>query len=95
MCVQVGGFEAYLLADDDKQGDAAAEEVYRVGADGEESGVLNVSAAPNTLNLVLRDEGLMKFVKVRPGPLLAARRGHAYRRCTSITQRARRAPRSS
>jgi hypothetical protein len=32
-------------------------------AEGEESGVLNLSAAPNSLNLVLRDEGLMKFVK--------------------------------
>ena len=29
----------------------------------EESGVLNVSPAANTLSLVLRDEGLMKFVK--------------------------------
>ena len=25
--------------------------------------MLNLSAAPNSLNLVLRDEGLMKFVK--------------------------------
>lgn len=32
-------------------------------ADAEESGVLNVNAAANTLNLVLRDEGLMRFVK--------------------------------
>jgi hypothetical protein len=32
--------------------------------DAEDSGVLNVSAASNSLNLVLRDEGLMKFVKV-------------------------------
>jgi hypothetical protein len=31
--------------------------------DAEDSGVLNVSAANNSLNLVLRDEGLMKFVK--------------------------------
>lgn len=29
----------------------------------DDSGVLNVSAAPNSLNLVLRDEGLMRFVK--------------------------------
>ncbi|GFR40250.1 hypothetical protein Agub_g822 [Astrephomene gubernaculifera] len=55
---EVGGFEAYLLADEE---DAA--EVYRVNADAEESGVLNVNAAANTLNLVLRDEGLMRFVK--------------------------------
>ena len=32
-------------------------------AESEESGVLNVSAMANSLNLVLRDEGLMKFVK--------------------------------
>ncbi|KAG2489088.1 hypothetical protein HYH03_012314 [Edaphochlamys debaryana] len=56
---EVGGFEAYLLADEEV--DAA--EVYRVNADAEESGVLNVNAAANTLNLVLRDEGLMRFVK--------------------------------
>lgn len=39
-------------------------QVYRTKVD-DESGVLNVSAAANCLNLVLRDEGLMKFVKVR------------------------------
>lgn len=32
-------------------------------AQDDESGVLNVSPAANTLNLVLRDEGLMRFVK--------------------------------
>ena len=32
-------------------------------AQDDETGVLNVSPAANTLNLVLRDEGLMKFVK--------------------------------
>ena len=31
--------------------------------DADESGVLNVSPAHNCLNLVLRDEGLMRFVK--------------------------------
>ncbi|KXZ49624.1 hypothetical protein GPECTOR_20g481 [Gonium pectorale] len=59
---EVGGFEAYLLADEEAEGGGAAE-VYRVNADSEESGVLNVNAASNTLNLVLRDEGLMRFVK--------------------------------
>jgi len=58
-CGEVGGFEAYLLADDEE--DAPAE-VYRAAAD-EDSGVLNVGAAANCLNLVLRDEGLMRFVK--------------------------------
>lgn len=80
---EVGGFEAYLLADEEE---AAAAEVYRqvcvlggaprrhtvvcveyynsqYAQDAEDSGVLNVSAAHNSLNLVLRDEGLMRFVK--------------------------------
>lgn len=100
--LQVGGYEAYLLADEDNE----AAEVYRrvrgghagghwprdmhrgrqvasawlaacimpmhtlpqkqllpPQAEEEESGVLNVSPAANTLSLVLRDEGLMKFVK--------------------------------
>ena len=56
---EVGGFEAYLLAD---EGEDRPAEVYRAAAE-DESGVLNVSAASNTLNLVLRDEGLMRFVK--------------------------------
>lgn len=38
--------------------------MHPVLQDGEESGVLNVSAAFNSLNLVMRDEGLMKFIKV-------------------------------
>ncbi|KAI3435904.1 hypothetical protein D9Q98_001962 [Chlorella vulgaris] len=55
---EVGGYEAYLLADED--GEAAA--VYSTAQD-DETGVLNLSPAANTLNLVLRDEGLMRFVK--------------------------------
>eukprot|EP00201_Polytomella_parva_P018149 CAMPEP_0175071454 /NCGR_PEP_ID=MMETSP0052_2-20121109/19253_1 /TAXON_ID=51329 ORGANISM="Polytomella parva, Strain SAG 63-3" /NCGR_SAMPLE_ID=MMETSP0052_2 /ASSEMBLY_ACC=CAM_ASM_000194 /LENGTH=546 /DNA_ID=CAMNT_0016338629 /DNA_START=56 /DNA_END=1693 /DNA_ORIENTATION=+ len=58
---EMGGFEAYLLAETDDES-AAAAEVYRP-ADADESGVLNVSACSNTLNIVLRDEGLMRFVK--------------------------------
>ncbi|KAG1656705.1 hypothetical protein FOA52_006489 [Chlamydomonas sp. UWO 241] len=58
---EVGGFEAYLLAEEDEDG-AGPEDTYRTAAD-DESGVLNVSAEPNSLNLVLRDEGLMKFLK--------------------------------
>lgn len=55
---EVGGFEAYVLADEEDE----AAEVYRRD-DEQESGVLNVSAASNVLSLVLRDEGLMRFVK--------------------------------
>lgn len=105
---EVGGYEAYLLADEDNE----AAEVYKAVSGGEgqagqqacsvagagwpassggrlaaracrwmavvlprplpsqplqaqddESGVLNVSPGANTLSLVLRDEGLMRFVK--------------------------------
>ena len=56
---ECGGFEAYLLADEDEDGPA---EVYRQVQD-DDSGVLNVSAGFNALSIVLRDEGLMRFVK--------------------------------
>jgi hypothetical protein len=56
---ECGGFEAYLLADEDEDGPA---EVYRQVQD-DDSGVLNVSASFNALSIVLRDEGLMRFVK--------------------------------
>lgn len=57
-CGEVGGFEAYLLADKEE---TAAADVYK--ADDEESGVLSVNPVSNTLNLVLADTGLIKFVK--------------------------------
>lgn len=56
---ECGGFEAYLLADEEEDGPA---EVYRQVQD-DDSGVLNVSAAFNAVSIVLRDEGLMRFVK--------------------------------
>lgn len=67
---EVGGYEAYVLGDDDDEegeggGKAGAKkgaaEVYR--ADDGDAGVLNVPAAANCLSLLLRDEGLMRFVK--------------------------------
>ncbi|GMH35924.1 hypothetical protein BSKO_03792 [Bryopsis sp. KO-2023] len=60
---EVGGYEAYLLADEDDDGNEGKEaaDVYRLEED--EGGVLSVSPACNTLNLVLRDRGLMRFVK--------------------------------
>eukprot|EP00887_Chlorella_sp_A99_P006370 scaffold3.g6370.t1 len=57
---EVGGYEAFVLADESNE---AAEVYQRQAEDDDESGVLNVSPAANTLSLVLRDEGLMKFVK--------------------------------
>ena len=32
VCLQVGGFEAYVLADDEKEGSSAAEVYRQVGA---------------------------------------------------------------
>eukprot|EP00210_Caulerpa_lentillifera_P002467 g2365.t1 len=55
---EIGGFEAYLLADTKQE---AAADVYK--ADDEDSGVLSVNPVANTLNLVLSDKGLIKFVK--------------------------------
>ena len=55
----VGGFEAYLLADPDDGAGAAA--VYAARDD--DGGVINVPAASNSLSLLLRDDGLMRFVK--------------------------------
>eukprot|EP01040_Poterioochromonas_malhamensis_P006332 gene6332-6819_t len=66
----VGGFECFIEADNDAD-DAEAAEVYRQKKDGEEGGgeaeddttLLSLSAYSNALSLVLRDEGIMKFVK--------------------------------
>jgi hypothetical protein len=52
-----GGFECYIAADDEKE-EAAAE--YTTEDDTE---LLSVSASNNTLSLVYRDPGTMRFVK--------------------------------
>lgn len=59
-CGEMGGYEAYVLAD---EGEDKPAEVYRGGGDEEGGGVLNVGPSFNCLSLVLRDEGLMRFVK--------------------------------
>lgn len=70
----VGGFECYISADENAE-DAEAAEVYRSadlsknkngeGEDGDnpEDSLLSVSASNNVLSLVMRDEGIMKFIK--------------------------------
>jgi hypothetical protein len=72
----VGGFECYIVAEDDANTVEAAE-VYKIsdsegnsntgkkgnGYREEEESLLSVSAKSNVLNLVLRDEKVMKFVK--------------------------------
>lgn len=71
----VGGFECYIEADMKQSAEAA--EVYRTTSadkpdngiqgdgDGEESeeSLLSVSAGNNVLNLVMRDENVMRFIK--------------------------------
>lgn len=58
----VGGFECYLAADDSNADATDAAEVYRTDTT-EDDQLLSVSPAFNVLNLVLRDEGTMRFVK--------------------------------
>lgn len=55
---EVGGFECYMVPDDDNEDPAQ----YRAAADVAD-GTLSVSAGCNVLNLVLRPTGVMKFVK--------------------------------
>eukprot|EP00603_Paraphysomonas_imperforata_P004548 CAMPEP_0114423178 /NCGR_PEP_ID=MMETSP0103-20121206/6010_1 /TAXON_ID=37642 ORGANISM="Paraphysomonas imperforata, Strain PA2" /NCGR_SAMPLE_ID=MMETSP0103 /ASSEMBLY_ACC=CAM_ASM_000201 /LENGTH=708 /DNA_ID=CAMNT_0001591823 /DNA_START=53 /DNA_END=2179 /DNA_ORIENTATION=+ len=61
----VGGFECYIAAEDDTDADATAE-VYKSEKEGDENedgDLLSVQAGCNVLNIVMRDEGVMKFVK--------------------------------
>jgi len=72
---EVGGFECFIEVDENEDGadnNMEAAEVYGAGQgkknkDGEEeeedSKLLSVSAGSNVLSLVLRDQGIMKFVK--------------------------------
>ena len=58
---EVGGYECYIAAEDDEtEGDVA---VYKTNDDNDNDGLLNVGAMANTLNLVHRDQGIMRFIK--------------------------------
>jgi len=58
---EVGGFESYLAADEDKVESVETQEVYRGGdADGP---LVNIPAAFNQLSLVMRDDQTLRFVK--------------------------------
>eukprot|EP00428_Durinskia_dybowskii_P025525 CAMPEP_0170244896 /NCGR_PEP_ID=MMETSP0116_2-20130129/22229_1 /TAXON_ID=400756 /ORGANISM="Durinskia baltica, Strain CSIRO CS-38" /LENGTH=600 /DNA_ID=CAMNT_0010495761 /DNA_START=87 /DNA_END=1889 /DNA_ORIENTATION=- len=59
---EVGGFECYLEADDEKTESVEAQEVYR-GAMDEEGPLLNVPATCNALSIVLRDRRTLRFMK--------------------------------
>lgn len=58
----VGGFECYLAADISNEDETDAAEVYRAETTDEDE-VLSVSAGSNVLSLVMRDEGVMRFIK--------------------------------
>ncbi|EEH57846.1 uncharacterized protein MICPUCDRAFT_2294, partial [Micromonas pusilla CCMP1545] len=61
---ECGGFECYIAADESGVASAAATaEVYKAAEEDDEDELLSVSATFNTLSLVARDEGLMRFVK--------------------------------
>jgi Rps23 Pro-64 3,4-dihydroxylase Tpa1-like proline 4-hydroxylase len=63
---EVGGFECFIEAEQDSE-TAEAAEVYRSEnnkkSDDEEPTLLSVSPCNNSLSIVLRDEGIMKFIK--------------------------------
>jgi Rps23 Pro-64 3,4-dihydroxylase Tpa1-like proline 4-hydroxylase len=61
----VGGFECYIEAEGEEGETAEAAEVYKTAAGGgdDEGDLLSVSPANNVVSLVLRDEGIMRFIK--------------------------------
>ncbi|KAJ1449292.1 Oxoglutarate and iron-dependent oxygenase degradation C-term-domain-containing protein [Pelagophyceae sp. CCMP2097] len=62
----VGGFETYIAADDDADPDVykSTHDDGEAGEGGDDGGdLLSVSAAHNTLSIVLRDPGTLRFVK--------------------------------
>ena len=65
----VGGFECYLAAEKEKN---VAAEVY-CDDDAEGYDLLSVSPVSNTVNIVLRDPGTMRFVKYISGAGLSSR----------------------
>lgn len=57
----VGGYEAYMAGDDEADEDAA---VYKASAEDEDDNVLfTMPATWNNMSIVLRDSGVLKFVK--------------------------------
>jgi hypothetical protein len=74
---EVGGFEAYIGAEEDtdpevtavyksaatREGDATERSVADGEHEEEDGDLLNVEASNNTLNLVMRDSGTLRFVK--------------------------------
>jgi prolyl 3-hydroxylase /prolyl 3,4-dihydroxylase len=57
-----GGFECYIEADEDADA-AATAEVYRSSNEDDESELMSIQAGNNVLNIVMRDTGVMRFIK--------------------------------
>ena len=57
-----GGFECYIEADEDADA-AASAEVYRSANDDDDSQLMSIQAGNNVLNIVMRDPGVMRFIK--------------------------------
>lgn len=58
----IGGYECYIEADKDIES-AATAEIYRVNDPEDDTELLSIQAGFNRLNIVLRDTGVMKFIK--------------------------------
>jgi hypothetical protein len=58
----VGGFECYIEAEGEEGESAEAAEVYRSNTK-DDGDLLSVSAASNVISLVMRDQGIMRFIK--------------------------------
>ena len=56
---EVGGFDCYIAAEDEAN---EAAEVY-CDDDAEDNTLLNLEPVSNTLSLVMRDTGCMRFIK--------------------------------
>ena len=57
----VGGHEVYMAGDDEADGDAA---IYKTSSDADDDNVLfSMPASWNKMSIVLRDSGVLKFVK--------------------------------
>ncbi len=59
----VGGFECYIAADDDDENENKEQQAADEYNDDDDTELLSVSASFNTLSLVYRDPGTMRFVK--------------------------------
>lgn len=58
----VGGFECYIEADEDADA-AATAEVYRSNNEEDDTQLMSIQAGNNVLNIVMRDTGVMRFIK--------------------------------